>query len=79
MAAEEEVTSPDQHKPGATGLARVGADGTAAFVGVPPVGLLAMLCGNHKGRIEDIFLIGTAALLAGMLVGDWLLRKNGLK
>ena len=72
MAAEEPVTAPDQHKPGATGLARVGAV-------IVIVGLLAMLCGNHKGRIEDIFLIGTAALLAGMLVGDWLLRKNGLK
>ena len=72
MAAEEEVTSPDQHKPGPVRAARVGA-------AITVVALLAMLCGNHKGRIEDIFLIGTAALLAGMLVGDWLLRKNGLK
>ena len=72
MAAEEEVTSPDQHKPGSGRAARVGA-------AITVVALLAMICGNHKGRIEDIFLIGTAALLAGMLVGDWLLRKNGLK
>ena len=72
MAAEEEVTSPDQHKAGANRSARVGAV-------IVIIALLAMICGNHKGRIEDIFLIGTAALLAGMFVGDWLLRKNGLK
>jgi Protein of unknown function (DUF2631) len=72
VAAEEEVTSPDQHKPGASRSARVGAV-------IVIVGLLAMLCGNHKGRIEDIFLIVTAVLIAGALVGDWLLRKNGLR
>ena len=72
MAAEEEVTSPDQHKPGATGLARVGAV-------IVIVGLLAMLCGNHKGRIEDIFLVLTAGLIVAALVGDWVLRKNGLR
>ena len=72
MAAEEEVTSPDQHKPGPVRAARVGA-------AITVVALLAMLCGNHKGRIEDIFLVVTAVLIVAVLVGDWLLRRNGLR
>jgi hypothetical protein len=72
VAAEEPVTSPDQHKPGNTKLAR------GAAVGVIVI-LLLMLCGNQRGHIEDIFLIVTAALIAMVLVGDWLLRKNGLR
>jgi hypothetical protein len=43
------------------------------------VALLMMICGNHKGRIEDIFLITGAGLIAAILVGDRLLRKNGLR
>ena len=72
VADEEPVTAPDQHKPGQTRSARIGAV-------VVIVGLLLMICGNHKGRIENIFLIVTAGLIAAMLVGDWLLRKNGLR
>jgi len=72
VAAEEEVTSPDQHKPGANRSARVGAV-------IVVIGLLAMICGNHKGRIEDIFLVLTAGLIVAALVGDWVLRKNGLR
>jgi len=72
VAAEEPVTSPDQHKPGANRAARVGAV-------VVAVSLLAMLCGNHHGRVEDIFLVVTAGLILAALVGDWLLRKNGLR
>ena len=72
MAAEEPVTAPDQHKPGPTRAARIGAVATIVI-------LLMMLCGNHKGRVEDIFLITTAGLIAAVLVGDWLLRKNGLR
>ncbi len=72
MAAEEPVTSPDQHKPGPIRAARVGAV-------LVIVVLLMMVCGNHKGRIEDIFLIATAGTIAAMLLGDWLLRKNGLR
>ncbi len=72
MAAEEPVTSPDQHKPGPVKAARVGAV-------VVMVALLMMTCGNHKGRIEDIFLLTGAGIIAAMLLGDWLLRKNGLR
>jgi len=72
VAGNEPVTSPDQHKPGPKRAARVGAVVTIVV-------LLSMLCGNHHGHVEDIFLIVTAALLAAILVGDWLLRKNGLR
>jgi len=41
--------------------------------------LVAMLWGNHEGNVENIFLITTAAILLALLIGDWLLRKNGLK
>ena len=72
MAAEEEVTLPDQHKPGPIRAARIGA-------AITVVALLAMVCGNHKGRIEDIFLVLTAGLIVAAMVADWVLRKNGLR
>jgi hypothetical protein len=72
VAAEEPVTSPDQHKPGPARAAR------AAAVAVI-IALLLMLFPPHKGHIEDIFLVVTAGLIAAALVADWLLRKNGLR
>lgn len=73
MADNEPVTSPDQHKPQNLALARVG--------GLFTIGVLVLMtvCGNHHGHVEDWFLIGTAALIAVGIVGDWLLRKNGLR
>jgi hypothetical protein len=38
--------------------------------------LLAMLVGNHSGKIEDIFLVGFAALIAGILIRDSLLQRK---
>lgn len=38
--------------------------------------LLAMLVGNHSGKIEDIFLIGFAVLIAGILIRDSLLQRK---
>ena len=72
MAADEPVTSPDQHKPGSTKAARIGAVITI-------IALLAMIFPSNKSNIENIFLGLTAALIAAALVGDWLLRKNGLR
>ena len=72
MAAEEPVTSPDQHKPGRPRLARIGAVGTIVI-------LLAMLCANNKVNTGAVFLVGFAVLIALILVVDWLLRKNGLR
>jgi hypothetical protein len=67
------VTAPDQHKPGASRSARIGAVVSALI-------LLAMLFGNnHRGNIENIFLIATAATLILALVVDWVLRREGIK
>jgi hypothetical protein len=72
VAGNEPVTSPDQRKPQNLKLARAGAVGSIVV-------LLAMLIGNHKGRIEDIWLIGLAALVALALIVDWVMRRNGLR
>jgi hypothetical protein len=73
VSGEEQVTSPDQHKPTISKrLARFGAVATIVI-------LLLMLHGNHRGRVEDIFLIAIAALLALALVLDFVLRRLGLR
>ena len=36
-----------------------------------------MLRGNHVGKIEDIFLIGFAALILILIGRDWWLRRRG--
>ena len=73
MSGEEPVTSPDQHKPMVSPrLARLGA-----VLGA--LALLAMLFGNHQGRVEDIFLIVTAGILLLIPIVDFVLRRNGLK
>jgi len=71
-APETEVTSPDQHKPGPARLARLGA-----WVSI--VLLLLLLIGNHEGRTEDLFVIGSAGVLAAILLADYAMRKNGIK
>lgn len=40
--------------------------------------LLGMLHGNHIGHVEDIFLIATAAIVAGVIIRDVIMRKKGL-
>jgi len=71
VAGNEPVTSPDQHKPTNVKLARIGGIATIAI-------LLLMTIGNHNGHVEDIWLVGLALVLAALMVGDWLMRKNGL-
>ncbi|MGV0792692.1 DUF2631 domain-containing protein [Mycolicibacterium sp. XJ1819] len=39
--------------------------------------LLIMMHGNHTGRVEDIFLIGFAALIVLVVARDWWLRRRG--
>ncbi|WP_280346097.1 DUF2631 domain-containing protein [Nocardia neocaledoniensis] len=39
------------------------------------VALLGMTIGNHQGHVEDIFLIGLAALLASIMVVDSLTKR----
>ncbi|WP_213454546.1 DUF2631 domain-containing protein [Rhizomonospora bruguierae] len=72
MAGDEPVTSPDQHKPGNRKLGRIGALGTAAA-------LLLLTIGNHRGHVEDYFLIALAAGLVAIVIGDAVLRRNGLR
>lgn len=43
---------------------------------IPILFLLAMLFGNHHGKIEDIWLIGFAVLMVVLLVVDARRRKN---
>ena len=38
--------------------------------------LLVMLVGNHEGRVEDLWLIGSALIIAIMLIWDSRRRKN---
>jgi hypothetical protein len=73
VAGDEPVTSPDQHKPTISAkLSRFGAVVTI-------LALLAMTFGNHQGNIENLFLIGGAALLLLVLILDFILRRNGLR
>ncbi|SCG36783.1 DUF2631 domain-containing protein [Micromonospora inositola] len=72
MAGSEPVTAPDQHKPGHRKSGRIGAV-------VSALALLAMLCGNHEGKVEDIWLAGIAVLLLALVIGDVVLRRNGLR
>lgn len=39
--------------------------------------MLAMLRGNHVGRVEDIFLITFAVVVLGIVARDWWLRRRG--
>ena len=39
--------------------------------------LLLMMHGNHVGRVEDIWLIGFAALILLLVGRDWWLRRRG--
>ncbi|WP_431956524.1 DUF2631 domain-containing protein [Nocardia lijiangensis] len=38
--------------------------------------LVAMIIGNHKGLVEDLYLVGFAALIVVILVRDTILRRK---
>lgn len=40
------------------------------------IALLGMLIGNHEGQIENLYLVGIAALIALGLVLDFVRRRN---
>ncbi|MCH9721691.1 MAG: DUF2631 domain-containing protein [Actinomycetia bacterium] len=40
--------------------------------------LLGMLRGNHVGHVEDWFLIAFAAIIAGVLLRDVIMRRRGM-
>jgi len=67
------VTSPDQRKPVNPRKARIGA---LLLI----VALVVMaLFGNHRGNVENVWLLGFAGVVVLMLIGDWILRRNGLR
>ena len=73
MSAEQDpVYAPDQLKPGNRKMARLGALGTAVV-------MLMFFWGNHEGNTENIFLVVFAVGLIGIVIGDVVLRRNGLK
>lgn len=73
MAGSEPVTSPDQHKPGHRRAGRIGAILTALVL------LALMFRNNEVSGIAKIWLIGIAAGLIGAVIGDVVLRRNGLR
>lgn len=73
VAGSEPVTSPDQHKPGHRRAGRIGAVFTA-------LALVAMMFGNNDvSGTAKLWLVGTAVLLLGAVIGDVVLRRNGLR
>ena len=72
MAGNEPVTSPDQRKPVNPRKSRIGAVAAVAI-------LLVMLLPLHHGHVEDLWLAALAGLIVLMLIGDWVLRRNGLR
>jgi hypothetical protein len=53
----------------------MGKYGRIALI-LPIVFLFAMLFGNHDGRVEDIWVVGSGLLLIGILIWDVRRRKN---
>jgi uncharacterized protein DUF2631 len=72
--AEEPVTAPDQHKPTNVRLARIA--GTVTIIALL---LMTRPFNNHVNGVDDVFLIGTAAVIAIFLGVDAILRRNGLR
>jgi hypothetical protein len=54
---------------------QMGKGGRIALV-IPIVFLIVMIFGNHQGKVEDIYLLGSAALLVLILLWDIRRRKN---
>jgi hypothetical protein len=73
VAESEPITSPDQRKPINRKAGRIGAILTALI-------LLAMMFNNNEvSGTAKIWLIGTAAILLAIVIGDEVLRRNGLR
>ncbi len=43
---------------------------------VATLSMLTYLIGNHEGRVEDLWVIGIAALMVMILLMDWRRRRN---
>ncbi|MDW5324002.1 hypothetical protein [Plantactinospora sp. KLBMP9567] len=73
MAGSEPVTSPDQRKPGHRRAGQIGAILSAAAL------VLMMFNNNEVSGIAKIWLGSIAAALVLAVVGDTILRRNGLR
>lgn len=71
---DEPVVAPDQLKPPPfRRLTLLAALFTAAALPV-----MAFI-GNHEGNVEKVFLVGISALILIAIIGDFFLRKAGLR
>jgi hypothetical protein len=43
---------------------------------IATVFILLYLIGNHRGKVEDLWLLGIALLMVLILIWDWRRRKN---
>ncbi|HWS32944.1 MAG TPA: DUF2631 domain-containing protein [Actinoplanes sp.] len=74
MAADEhhEVYAPDQLKPGNRRRGQKGAIISALI-------MLLFFWGNQQGKTEMIWLVAVAIGLIAVVIGDVILRRNGLR
>jgi hypothetical protein len=73
VADSDPVTAPDQLKPGHRKWGRIGAIGTA-------LALISMLFKNNDvSGTAALFVIGIAVALVAAVIGDSVLRRNGLR
>jgi hypothetical protein len=70
--SDEPITSPDQRKPSNHKVARV-------LTILASLSFLVMTLGNHRGNIENVWLISLAAVGFLYVIVDWTLRRNGLR
>jgi hypothetical protein len=71
---DEPVVAPDQLKPQPfRRLTLLAALFTAAVLP------LMAFFGNHEGNVEKVFLVSISALILIALIGDFFLRKAGLR
>ncbi|HEX5597188.1 MAG TPA: DUF2631 domain-containing protein [Micromonosporaceae bacterium] len=73
VAGSEPVTSPDQHHPTNRKAWRIAGVLTALAL------VSMMFCNNDISGLEKIWLIGIAAGLLAIIVGDAVLRRMGLR
>lgn len=70
--SDEPITSPDQHKPDNPKL-------VYALTILASLLFLAMTFGNHRGNVENVWLVALASLGFLSVIVDWTLRRNGLR
>jgi Protein of unknown function (DUF2631) len=71
---DEPILSPDQLKPQPFRRLTV----FAAFFSAAALVIMAFF-GNHQGDTEKVFLVAIAALIVIVVIGDFFLRKAGLR